>query len=94
MSTSQTATIQLRIDSRTKAQAQVILKKLGTDLSSAMKLFLTQVIRTKSIPFVARTENGYTVEYERSLLDELKRMKAGNEVTFKSAKEFLADLNS
>jgi DNA-damage-inducible protein J len=94
MSTTQTATIQLRIDSRTKAQAQAILKKLGTDLSSAMKLFLTQVIRTKSIPFVARTVNGYTVEYEQSLMDELKRMKEGDEVTFKTVKEFLADLNS
>lgn len=94
MSTNQTATIQLRIDSRTKAQAQTILKKLGTDLSSAMKLFLTQVIRTKSIPFVARTVNGYTVEYEQSLRDELKRMKAGDEVTFKSAKEAIKYLNS
>lgn len=90
----QTATIQLRIDSRTKSQAQNILKKLGTDLSSAMKLFLSQVIRTKSIPFVVRTVNGFTPEYEQMILDELKSMKAGNEITYKSAKEFLADMNS
>lgn len=90
----QTATIQLRIDSRTKSQAQNILKKLGTDLSSAMKLFLSQVIRTKSIPFVARTVNGYTPEFEKMILDELKSMKAGNEITYKSAKDAIRYLNS
>jgi DNA-damage-inducible protein J len=85
MSSPQTSTIQLRIDSRTKAKAQSVLKELGTDLSSAMKLFLTQVIRTKSIPFIARTENGYTPEYERMILDELKAMKSGQELAFRSA---------
>ncbi|MCX6719205.1 MAG: type II toxin-antitoxin system RelB/DinJ family antitoxin [Candidatus Taylorbacteria bacterium] len=90
----QTSTIQLRIDSSTKAQAQSILKKLGMDLSSAMKLFLTQVIRTKSIPFVARTVNGFTPEYEQELIDEIKAMEAGHEKTFKSVKELMADLNS
>lgn len=90
----QTATIQLRINSRMKSQAQNILKKLGTDLSSAMKLFLSQVIRTRSIPFVTRTVNGYTPEYEQMILDELKAMKAGQEITFKSAKDAIDYLNS
>ena len=90
----QTATIQLRIDSRMKSQAQNILKKLGTDLSSAMKLFLSQVIRTKSIPFVARTVNGFTPEFEQMVLDEWKAMKAGREIAFKSAKDAIKYLNS
>ncbi|MEK7609659.1 MAG: type II toxin-antitoxin system RelB/DinJ family antitoxin [Patescibacteria group bacterium] len=93
MSTIQT-TIQLRIDSKTKSQAQAVLKKLGTDLSSAVKLFLTQVIRTKSIPFIARTVNGYTPEYEAMILDELKAMKNGRERTFKTVEALMADLNS
>ena len=56
-------TIQLRINKKTKEQAQNIFKKMGMDMSSGMKLFLSQVIRTKSIPFIARTENGFTPEY-------------------------------
>lgn len=87
-------TIQLRIDSDTKLKAQNILKKLGTDLSSAMKLFLTQVIRTKSIPFIARTENGYTPEYEQMILEEIKAMDRGEVKHFKTVAELMKDLNS
>ncbi len=93
MSTTQT-TIQLRIDSATKAKAQSIFKKLGIDLSSAMKMFLAQVIRTKSIPFKALTENGYTPEYEKEILEEWKAMKAGREKTVHSFEELMADLNA
>ncbi len=80
-----TTTIQLRIDKKTKNQAQDIFKKLGMDLSSAMKLFLSQVIRTKSIPFVARTENGFTPEYEQFILDQSADIKK-NGVKFKTSK--------
>lgn len=90
----QTATIQIRINSKTKEQANTILKKLGMDFSSAVKMFLSKVISTKSIPFVARTENGYTPEFEQMILDEWRAMKNGEEKTFKSVKELIADLNS
>lgn len=90
----QTATIQLRIDKQTKVRAQNVLKKLGSDLPSAMKLFLSQVIRTKSIPFVARTVNGFTPEYEQTLIDELEIMRKGGGKTFKTVAELMKDLNS
>jgi addiction module RelB/DinJ family antitoxin len=86
------ATIQIRIDSKTKAKAQATLKKLGLDISSATKLFLNKVIKTKSIPFIVRTVNGYTPEFEAEMLAELKAMRAGHEKTFKTAKEFMASL--
>lgn len=89
-----TTTIQLRIDHRTKSKAQAVLKKLGTDLSSVVKIFLQGVIKTKSIPPVVLTANGYTPEYEKEILDELKAMKNGHETTYKNAKEFLADLKT
>lgn len=86
-------TIQLRIDKATKMKAQVILKKMGMDLSSATKLFLSQVIRTKSIPFVARTENGFTPEYEKMLLEEFADAKK-NGPRFKTVKAFMEDLDN
>lgn len=94
MTTTQTSTIQVRIDNRTKIKAQAIFKKLGIDLSSAMKLFLSQVIRTKSIPFIAKTENGFTPAYEKMIIDEWKAMKAGKELSFNSIKGLMADLNN
>ena len=79
----QSATIQLRIDAQTKKRAQSVFKKLGIDISSAMKLFLNQVIKTKSIPFVVRTANGFTPEQEQMLRDEIKAMEGGREKSFK-----------
>jgi len=86
-----TTTIQLRIDKKTKEKAQDIFEKLGMDMSSAMKLFLSQVIRTKSIPFVARTVNGYTPEFEQFLLDQ-SRDTLKNGKRFKTVKELMDDL--
>lgn len=91
---SQTATINIRIDRTTKERAKSVFKKLGLEMTSTIKQFLDHVMKTRSVPFKARTVNGFTPEYERMILDEWKAMKAGNEITYKSAKEFLADMNS
>jgi len=92
MSNKQSTTIQLRVDSNTKEQAQAVFKKLGIDISSAMKLFLAQVIKTKSIPFRLTTENGYTPEYEQMLIDEVKAMKKGSGKRFKTVEALMEDL--
>jgi len=88
MSTS--TTIQVRIDSVTKAKAVKVLKDLGLDLSSAVKLFLTQVVNRKAIPFVALTENGYTEAQEKRFLRQASKEKLIG--PFGSAKEMLDDI--
>ena len=44
-------TINIRTDSEVKAQAQDILSKLGLDLTTAVNLFLRQVIYKQSASF-------------------------------------------
>jgi len=88
-----TTTIQLRIDKKTKKKAQEIFTKLGMDLSSGMKLFLSQVIRTKSIPFIARTANGFTPEQEQLILDEIADAKK-NGKRFRSVEAAMRDLEN
>jgi DNA-damage-inducible protein J len=44
-------TLQIRIDQQTKTKAQKAFKGMGLDLSSGVKLFLTQVGNTGEIPF-------------------------------------------
>ncbi len=90
---SNTTTIQLRIDKKTKETAQKIFAELGMDMSSGMKLFLSQVVRTKSIPFVARTENEYTPEYEQFILDQSADTRK-NGKSFKTVKELMDDLEN
>jgi DNA-damage-inducible protein J len=89
-------TIQLRIDNKTKKQASNIIKKLGLDLSTAIKLYLKQIIINQGIPFRVRTENGYTPEFEEAILREereiMKLYKAGKIKGYTSVKEMHKDI--
>ncbi len=53
-------TIQVRLDKRTKNQAQKIFKTLDITMSEAIKLFLRQVALQKGIPFEIRIPNELT----------------------------------
>ena len=85
-------TIQVRIDKKTKQQAQAIFKKMGMDLSGAMKIFLSQVVRVKAMPFIVRTENGFTPEYEAELIAETEYAKKHGP-RFKTVEALMKDLN-
>jgi len=86
-------TIQLRIDNKTKKEAQKTLNEMGLDISSAIKLFLKNVVITKKIPFEVRTVNGFTPEYEAELLrEEADALKNGKR--FSSVEELMKDLHS
>ncbi|MEK7118780.1 MAG: type II toxin-antitoxin system RelB/DinJ family antitoxin [Patescibacteria group bacterium] len=66
-----TTTIQVRIDAKTKREARKVFDGLGLDFSSAVKVYLRQVAREKSLPFrPGRTVNGFTPEYEQKILKE------------------------
>jgi addiction module RelB/DinJ family antitoxin len=62
-------TVQFRIDEETKNAVKQILDKLGLDMSSALKMYLNQIIITKGIPFRPSIEN----------LELIERIKAGKE---------------
>jgi DNA-damage-inducible protein J len=46
-----TTTINIRVDSEIKQQAQSVFGSLGLDMTTAVNVFLRQAIKTKSIPF-------------------------------------------
>ncbi len=46
-----TANINIRTDSELKAKAQAVLHELGLDMSTAINVFLTQVVYKQGIPF-------------------------------------------
>jgi DNA-damage-inducible protein J len=60
--------IQIRIDEDTKKAAQNILNNLGLDLTSAIKIYLKQIVITKGIPLSSITENGLTKEQEAQII--------------------------
>lgn len=87
--------IQIRIDEKTKKSAKKILDGLGVDMTSAIKIYLKQIVITKGIPFRLLTENGFTPEQEEEILKAAKEAEQGKNVTkAMSPKEAIDYLNS
>ena len=55
---SNSTSMSIRMDSNVKKQAQEIFSELGIDTTTAINIFLRQVIRTHSIPFPLELEIG------------------------------------
>ena len=45
------AVINVNVDAKTKEQANLIFKDLGLNMSTAINMFLTQVVKRDGIPF-------------------------------------------
>ena len=88
--------VHVRIKDKTKKSAQKIFEKMGLDLSTAINLYLHQVILTKGIPFPLFTENGLTFQQEKEILEAEKEAAQGVNVTrtttWKETKEHLDSL--
>lgn len=54
MTTSTTIPIQIRVDKKTKEEANELFEELGTSMSGAVNMFLRQCVNTGSIPFRIR----------------------------------------
>ena len=66
-----TRAIQIRVDENLKRDADLVFDDLGLDTPTAIRLFLTEVVSTQSIPFdlkVVRTANGFSPEFEEEVL--------------------------
>ncbi len=70
-----------------------ILKKLGLDLSTAINIYLVQIIAKKGIPFQVLTENGYTPEAEAEILKDLAWTKKHGK-SYATTKEMFEDILS
>lgn len=87
-----TTTIQIRTEEKLKKAAQNIFENLGLDLSTAINMYLVQVIRRKGIPFEILTENGMTLKAERELLKALDEAKKNPGKTYATAREMFKDI--
>ncbi|MDP2656340.1 MAG: type II toxin-antitoxin system RelB/DinJ family antitoxin [bacterium] len=90
--------IQIRIDERTKRDAQKVLETVGLDLSSAIKVYLKQVIIHKGIPLMLVTENGLTPFEEQAILKASAEARSGKNTkqteSWKETKVYLDSLKS
>ncbi len=81
-------TLNIRIEENIKAKANKTLSSLGLDMSSAVKLFLHQVIKEDGLPFTPT--NNKAVLRERWDRQTAQAIKTGK--VYKTGKEVLAGL--
>jgi DNA-damage-inducible protein J len=55
-----TTNINIRTDSELKAKSQTVLTDLGLDMSTAINVFLKQIVYRKAIPFEIAKPSGKT----------------------------------
>ena len=69
-----TSAINIQVDSNTKKQATEILNSLGLSMSTAINIFLKQVIKRNGIPFevVNTKQDKETIETINEMKDMIK----------------------
>ena len=87
-------TIQIRVDKKVKQSAKRILEDVGLDMSTAIKIYLKQIILQKGVPFPLVTENRFTIQNEKEIINAANEAKQNKHVTKPmSAKQALKHLN-
>lgn len=81
-------TITVRVEDNTKADATRIFKELGLDMSTAVNMFLKQVIITNGLPFMISANKPNSVT-----LQAIKEAEAGDMASFTSLDALMEDLN-
>ncbi len=79
------STINIRIEKQLKTKASKTLARVGLDMSSAVKLFLHQVVIDKGVPFVVSTDKKALRQKWDNEVAEAKNGKG-----FKNAKDLIA----
>lgn len=69
--------VHIRMDDSVKKEAEAIFAELGINISSAVNIFLKQVIRKGGLPFDMTTEASHMAE-RRAKLDSLLKFSSEN----------------
>ena len=85
------ATIQIRVEESLKNKASVVLKKIGLDLSSGIKLFLTEIATNEAIPFYPSTEKGKRLRHYELYKKEIAEAEESGK-SFTSGKDLINDI--
>jgi DNA-damage-inducible protein J len=89
------STIQVRVDDELKNKSDQLFKDLGTDTTSAIRMFLTQAVANNGFPFEIKrvTRNPYAAMSEEMLLEKLEKSRKSASVgNYKPADSVVADL--
>ena len=89
------STIQVRVEDELKSKSDALFKDLGTDTTTAIRIFLTQAVVTNGFPFEIKrpvTSNQYEPMTEEDMLAKLR--KSREQGMFRDADQVIADMRS
>ncbi len=82
------STITVRVDDNIKKKASSVFKEVGMDMSTAINVFLKQVIRSNGIPFPVSADVP-----NKTTKKAIKAAEKGQMASFSSIDELMEDLN-
>ena len=89
------STIQVRVEEELKNKSDALFKDLGTDTTTAIRMFLTQAVAVNGFPFEIKRQveaNPYAPMTEKEMLAKLK--KSREQGMFRDADDVISDMRS
>ena len=89
------STIQVRVEDELKSKSDALFKDLGTDTTTAIRMFLTQAVATNGFPFEIKRQvesNPYAPMTEKEILAKLE--KSREQETFRNSDDVISDMRS
>ena len=89
------STIQVRVEDELKSKSDALFKDLGTDTTTAIRIFLTQAVAANGFPFKIKRQaetNPYAPITEKEMLAKLK--KSREQGMFRDADDVISDMRS
>lgn len=87
------ANLSIRVDKEVKEQAEEVLKRLGIPMSSAINIFLNQIILRQGLPFDVKISDPIFIENltEKELIEMLEEAKKDEGIPFEIIKKYYKD---
>ena len=84
------ANLSIRVDKEVKEQAEEVLKRLGIPMSSAINIFLNQIIIRQGLPFDVKISEPVFIEdlTEKELIEMLEEAKNDDGIPFEEVKKY------
>lgn len=89
-----TAKLQIRLDRNLKEEADEVFSEIGIDAATAVRMFFTKVVKTRSIPFRLKVEPEFSPDAEARILKAWDESKdpANLSGPYQSVEEMFRDL--
>lgn len=71
------ANLQVKIDDQLNVEAKAVAASLGTDVNTAVRVFLAQFVREKGFPFRPTIDPFYSAKNMAALMESLEQFKDG-----------------